>query len=356
MSLPRDRLRISAIFVVSLLASTLCGCGEAHGKRLESTCQRFATTHGSARANGTSKAPFKSVQRLVEALRPGQTGCLEGGTYSADVRFPRGGTRRRPITLRSAPGTRATIVGRMYLPVGANDVHVDNLVLNGFNAARLPSPTVYAADDQFVNDEVFNGHTAICFVLGGDGGYQRARRTLIERDRIHDCGTLPPANHEHGIYVANSVGARIIDNVIYDNADRGIQLYWNAQRTTIAGNIINHNGEGILISGDFGDASSHNLIIDNAITNSTVRADVESYWPDEGFKGAGNLVIGNCVHGGKRTIDQRDGGFVTRGNSDVNPRYADPAVGNYSLLSGSPCAPVLAHAVARANSFLRANP
>ncbi len=81
---------------------------------------------------------------------------------------------------------------------------------------------------------------------------------------------LPATNHEHGIYVANSVGARIIDNVIVDNADRGIQLYWNAQRTTIAGNIIDHNGEGILISGDYGYASSDNLIINNVITDSVV--------------------------------------------------------------------------------------
>lgn len=292
------------------------------------------------------------MQRLVNALRPGQTGCLEGGTYVTFVSFDHGGRRGRPITLRSAPGSRARIVGRVYLPHGANHIRVTHLTLDGRNPLDLPSPTVDSADDQFINDNVTNDHTAICFELGSGQGYGQATNTLLKHDRIHDCGVLPPTNHQHGIYVANSAGARIIDNLIYNNADRGIQLYWNAQRTTIAGNVINHNGEGIIIAGDYGDASSNNLIINNVITDSTVRADVESYWPDASVKGSGNLVVGNCVFGGDRTIDRRNGGFIARDNQIVSPRYTDAAMGNFTLEAGSPCAPVLAHAAAAAASYL----
>ncbi len=47
-------------------------------------------------------------------------------------------------------------------------------------------------------------------------------------------------------------------NLIYANADRGIQLYPNAEYTTIDHNIIDDNGEGILFAGDDGTASSYN--------------------------------------------------------------------------------------------------
>lgn len=345
----RDHFRTSAILVALVLAATLAGGVSAPAAQPASGCSLFAASNPSGPARGTVKAPFQSVQALIDALRPGQIGCLLGGTYYGDVRFSHGGRRRAPITLTRAPGASATIVGHIYIPTGSNDVRIDGLTLDGRNAENLPSPTVESSNDQFVRDVVTNYHTAICFGIGGAGSAQ-ARNTLIAHDRIHDCGVLPATNHEHGIYVASSVGARIIDNVIVDNADRGIQLYWNAQRTTIAGNIIDHNGEGVLISGDYGQVSSHNLIIGNLITDSLGRADVESYWPNDA-KGTGNLVIDNCVFGGLRAIDRSAGGFIARRNRHVDPGYVDPAVGNYALSKGSRCAGLLVRAASAARAY-----
>ena len=73
---------------------------------------------------------------------------------------------------------------------------------------------------------------------------------MIERNRIHNCGQLPPTNHHHGIYVEASDGARITDNWIYDNADRGIQLFPDAQGTYVARNVIDGNGQGVIFSRD----------------------------------------------------------------------------------------------------------
>lgn len=101
----------------------------------------------------------------MNSLRPGQTGCLRAGTYYGDVRFPRGGRAGTPITLMSAPGESATIVGRIWIPKGSDHVRVTGLHLDGRNAADLPSPGVNSADDGFVNDDVTNHHTGICFEL-----------------------------------------------------------------------------------------------------------------------------------------------------------------------------------------------
>jgi hypothetical protein len=57
-----------------------------------------------------------------------------------------------------------------------------------------------------------------------------ARGDSLFCDRMHDCGRLPPTNHDHGVYVEGAVDTVISDSLIYDNANRGIQLFPNAQR------------------------------------------------------------------------------------------------------------------------------
>jgi len=308
-----------------------------------SGCSRYAGPSGSDGAPGTARRPFRTVQRLANSLRPQETGCLLPGTYIGNVRFGHGGRAGRPITVRSASGRSATIVGRIWIPKGSNRVILTQLRLVGTNPGNLPSPTVDSDNDVFIGNDVTDNHTGVCFALGSAGGYGQAVNTLIERNRIHDCGVLPPMNHDHGIYVANSIGARIVHNIIYNNADRGIQLYWNAQWTTIAGNIIDHNGEGIDVSGDFGYVSSHNTIVDNIITNSTEEADVGSYWPSDS-KGVANIVTRNCIYGGTEAVDRTGGGFAAFGNLIVDPHYADVAAANYSVPAKSVCASLLAKA------------
>jgi Right handed beta helix region len=316
----------------------LFGAGSASAG---SSCDRFAGPRGHDHGRGSAGRPFRTAQRLANSLRPGQRGCLLSGVYNEDLRFNHGGFAGAPITLSSAPGHHASIVGRVYIPKTSSYVRVVDLRLDGRNSRNLPSPSVDSANDQFLYDDVTDDHTGICFMLGSSGGYGAAVHALLAHNRIHDCGLLPPTNHQHGIYAGNTYGARIVDNIIYNNADRGIQLYWNAQRTTIAGNIIDHNGMGVDISGASGFASSHNLIVNNVITNSTVRADVGSWWPQGNALGVGNLVAGNCVFGGRWTIDGRSGGFTAIGNLRLNPRYADASAGDYRLPSESRCARIL---------------
>ena len=55
-------------------------------------------------------------------------------------------------------------------------------------------------------------------------------RSRIEANRIHDCGGTTN-NQRHAIYVEHAEDTRIVGNVIYDNADRGVQRYPSAQRT-----------------------------------------------------------------------------------------------------------------------------
>ena len=235
-------------------------------------CDKVASPRGSNRNSGTARSLYETVAKLANSLRPGQTGCLRAGEYRGRVSIRKGGARGAPTTIRGAPGERATVLGRLHVDNRANHVVIRELFLDGRNRAKLPSPTVNGNNAVFRDNDVTTGDTTICFLLGSKE-YGRARRTVIERNRIHNCGDLPPTNHHHGIYVEASYGARITDNWIYDNADRGVQLFPDAQRTYVARNVIDGNGEGVV----FSRKSANNVVENNAISNPVVRYNIEDY-------------------------------------------------------------------------------
>ena len=140
--------------------------------------------------------------------------------------------------------------------------------------------------------------------------------------------------------------------MIYKNADRGIQLYPDAQNTLIERNIIDSNGEGIIFSGDFGLASGNNTVANNLITNATLRYDIESWYPEANPIGTGNTVQHNCVWAGaKGTIQTPESGYTATNNLTTNPQYANPTTGDYRINSTSPCANLLANTTTPTQPF-----
>jgi parallel beta-helix repeat protein len=283
----------------------------------------------------------RAAQELVDSLSSGQTGCLRAGLYEENVRISEPG-----ITLTRYAAEKATLKGRLWVAEGADGVTVEGLNLDGTNPGLLPSPTINADRVTFRRNGVTNYHRSICFGLGHPD-WGRAEGTKIEFNRIHDCGRLPATNHDHGIYIVSASDTLIRGNWIYDNADRGIQLYPDAQDTTITGNVIDGNGQGIIFSGEFGLTSDGNLVEGNVIANSKLRNNVESWYPPGNPVGRNNLVRSNCVKGG--AYDDGDGGigeqigFKVVETVRTNPSYTDRSADDFRLAAGSPCRGVLAY-------------
>ncbi|HZT15001.1 MAG TPA: right-handed parallel beta-helix repeat-containing protein [Gaiellaceae bacterium] len=343
----RSRYRRRGLALVLLLLAAAAGAAgfrwSEHGaappvpSRL---CTLYASPDGrSGRKRGTIQRPL-SVQGLVNRLRAGQTGCLLAGTYSGRIIISRGGTPGRPIRLRSTPRYHATIDGQIWVRHSAHDVVVSNLTVDNvvpIDRSLVPpvSDLLIEGDRVTIEDsELESGNTGICVLVGGEDGV--ANDAAILRDSIHNCGPLPAYNHGHGIYVEHSQFLRIVGNLIYDNADRGIQLYPDAQHTLIAKNIIDGNGEGIIISGDSDNASSNNIITDNVISDSVIRYNVESFWG--GAVGVGNVVRDNCLWNGAEGEVGEQLGFTAVDNTVADPRFADASTHDYRLLAGSGCA------------------
>lgn len=284
--------------------------------------------------------PDQPADAFVASLDPGDTGCFRDGTHAADevIELDAPG-----VTLTSYPGERATLAGRLVITREADEAKIENLALDG-STGDGPSPTVNANDVVFRGNDVTNGHRGICFVLGDDQ-YGEAAGTLIENNRIHDCGRLPATNHDHGIYVAHASGTVIRDNLIYGNADRGIQLYPDADDSLVTGNVIDGNGQGLIISGGSDSASENNLIENNLITNSTIRFNIESHW--QGPVGNGNIARDNCLwttnsgyEGAPADsgIEPEMAGAEASDNVVADPLYVDRSAGDFELQQDSPCA------------------
>lgn len=271
-------------------------------------CTYFAGPHGSDKSPGSRRRPFRSIQRLGAALRPGQTGCLRGGTYIENPDLVRSGLPGRRVTIESYRGERARLDGALWITSTARYVTVRNLTICGssgapgcggkpFSSGENSAVQVSGGHAIFQNDEVSNPG-GICFILGttpsSSGRDGPGDHTTIADSWIHNCGVPGQSNVIEGIYVEYSTGSVIEHNQIYENAAMGVQLYPAAQYTAVEYNVLWGNGEGVLFGGSDDQASSHNVVAYNVIGHSISRWNIESSWP--GPVGVGNVVYGNCVY------------------------------------------------------------
>jgi hypothetical protein len=328
--------------VASLIASTcllavamVTGPGAAMAAK--PVCAKVASPTGDDSASGAAGRPYATVQRLVNSLAAGETGCLRAGTYRQDE-F----TLATPgIRLTSYPGERAILAGRVRVTAGR--VTVEGLTLDGRNARDLPSPTINADDVVFRRNDVSSRGSGICFIFGS---LEEVRHPVLKRNRIHNCGQ-PGGIPDHGIYMQDVKAARIVRNTIYDNAERGIKIGPDSRRALIRRNVIDGNPIGLNFSGDDSSASSGNVVTRNVISNSTGYWNVQSYWP--GPVGTGNVVERNCVHGGNPDshYDEDGGisdgpGFSAVGNLIATPAYVNRGAKDFRLRKDSQCRAVYA--------------
>jgi parallel beta-helix repeat protein len=346
--------------LIALVIAVVAGFAPAHADAATG-CDRYASPAGSDAASGIATAPIRTAQRLVDSLKPGQTGCLASGTFVEDVSIRSGGRPGAAITLQSETGARATLRGRLYVADSANDVVIRNLFLDGRNAHDLPI-SVSGDRVSFIDNEVTNYNTTICFDIGSVIGYGAAHNVLLDGNRIHNCGVLPAQNHHHGIYIENSINGVFRNNVIYDNADKGIVVFPDSDGNLIENNVIDGNATGLLFGGSLLQDAWHatypkdNVVRRNVITSST-RYNVEAYWEWQPPSDSNNLVADNCVWGagfGRQIQDPSQAsrwgaGYVAAGNREHDPRYVNRPAKDFRLRPGSPCAgygPLTASAVA----------
>ena len=300
----------------------------------------YVSTKGSDANPGTRARPWRTVQKAVVRLKPGQRALVRAGTYRENVLVTRRGRPRAPITISNYPGERPVL-----RPAGG---HEDNYPLEIYSASyfRVHGFLIEDASGPSSDDVYFEGDTHHVELSGneirdsGDQGVFSERTThdlQILGNAIHDNGPSP-IHQSHGVYVEGR-DQLIANNLVYDNDHGfGIHVYPSADRVIVVDNTVVGNGYSGILLGAEGSTTVNNTKVVNNIVAYNHQAGIQSYFPGEVTRGRGNMAYGNLGYGNP------DGGFVTwegggidfsLGNVAGDPRFRNRAAHDYRLEAGS---------------------
>jgi hypothetical protein len=181
----------------SALTSTQVAAHYAAGTNPTAICDKVASPSGNdTTGTGTVARPYLTSSKLVGSLTTGQTGCLRTGSYPNNKLT----ISTRGVTLQTYPGDApATLSGSQWLR--GDDITLQELKLDssGTSTTEATAPTVNGDGDVLRYDDITNNHAArIC--VDTSTYMHIASAYVIERNRIHDCGT-GTANQQHGVYL-----------------------------------------------------------------------------------------------------------------------------------------------------------
>jgi hypothetical protein len=364
----RRKRSIAAVLVAlapALLACLLCS--SAFAEAAAPSCALYASQSGDDSNPGTAAAPFATVKRLIGALGAGQTGCLASGQTFAGFTLHGGdshGSEGAPVTITSTnPAVPATINTRVVTESGSDWLTFTHLTIvsDALSSDEGPSPTINSTHTSWTYDDISGSDLNICVLPSQPSPWGAAEYTLIEHDRVHDCGR-PVTNaeveaqgndmyegrlngwHAHGLY-DDGFHTTVRNSYIYNNSAKGVLLRGGSY-AVIEHNVIDHNGSGVLF-GDLG--AAHDAVAWNIVTNSTSPCAKEttlcdafglwSYCPQASSCVADsftdNDVFGNENGNIAPSYDLCSCIEVKR-NIEKDPLYVNAAANDYRLRVGSP--------------------
>lgn len=360
----RTLLLTALAAVIAICSAIACfSSAPALAATTSATCSLYASTSGSDSNAGTAAAPVATAKHLMEKLSAGQTGCLASGQTFAAFTLSEGethGTEAAPVTLTSTnPEDPATIDGRLTTEKGANWLTFSHLNFIYGQDTLLPSITIASAHTSWTYDNVSGADLNICFQTNPAGdSYGAGEYTLIEHDRVHDCGhPVTKAEleaqsndtyegrengwHTHGLY-DEGVHTTVRNSYFYDSSGIGILLR-SGGFAVVEHNVIDANGRGVEVGNE---GSENDTIAWNIITNTTSPCGREvgggSHCDTYGLMtngsvGAGSVFRNNDLYGNEGgDIEPGINSIVSlQANIEVNPLYENAASHEYTLASGS---------------------
>jgi hypothetical protein len=257
--------------------------------------------------------------------------------------------------IRSAPGEVATIYGGPWVSgEGTTLSHlrfdVDNVnhalavgehcqsqgeTTGAFSLEINASNVTLEYSDVFQNDVPFAKRA----VGIGVGWNNVVSGVVIRYNRVHDFGHCRV--EDHGMYLDQVDGARVYGNWIYNIPHgAGVELWSQARGVHLYRNVIDHAAAGFALGGYSN--TSDNVIDHNVVANLLGAAAagfpkgvaVWTYWLSG--RGSNNRFGNNDLF--KTGVVGGGSGLVVSRNLQANPRFRNPAAGNYHVASGSPVA------------------
>lgn len=346
----------------------------------------YVSTSGSNYNPGTQSQPFRTIQKAVDVMQPGDTTYVRGGVYPEYVRFNRSGQSGSRITLQAYPGERPVIDGTgVSVPSWQGLIYAGTYSTNNINYITVDGFEI--RDSSWYGIRVIKCHgwivrnTIVHHTQKGGIVFHQSNDIKIQNNEVHHVGLT----NGNGINVQGGSRVLMEYNYSHDNSDHyGLQIitdhpdgdtsfyYDNVVRYNritrcktgmyfrnninlkIYGNVIYHNVvdghyAGIHLGQDDGTSGSFNSYAE--IFNNTFVGHVVSIY-NQAFNSL--EVKNNIFHAPSKTAvemnsDARSGhvfdhnifygkDYSVRGPSSMytDPRFENASGDDYRLQSSSP--------------------
>ncbi len=297
----------------------------------------FAAPNGKPGGDGSRARPWDLATALAQParMRPGDTLFLLPGAYRGEFRAFLRGRPGSPIVVRGAPGARATVDGT--LKISGHDAWYRDFEVTSSAALRRsrqggPYPTdvprgILGTEESASTGAGLKLIDLVAHDLASVTLWKEAVDLEISGCLVYYNGwAAPDRGHGHGLYVQNVSGTkRIVDNVIFENFDNGIQAYGSEKAglddLDIEGNTIFENGapvgdpaNNILVGG--GRVAKNTRIVGNLLWYAAPgRGTQINLGYDPYGRGAdGAIVRDNVVVGGEVRMNPKNGAVDFSGN------------------------------------------
>jgi parallel beta-helix repeat protein len=103
---------VNVTYRILIMFAPLCFCFVMPQSASPAATYYVDTDHSAARDNnpGTEAQPFKTIEKAVSSLQPGDTVYIKAGTYREGVILRRSGTPARPIKIMAYPGDEGKVI------------------------------------------------------------------------------------------------------------------------------------------------------------------------------------------------------------------------------------------------------
>src|SRR5918996_1893746 len=299
----------------------------------------YVATWGSDENPGSLDTPWRTVQRALDSLNPGEKVLVRGGTYRETMLMSRSGSAEAPITVAAYPGEHV-VLRPDALSGGAYVIQLYSAAYVRLNGFVLDGSTGTSAANVYVARS--SHHVEIS---GNEIRYGQDQGVFVERttshvhllgNRVHDNGWnhLPGQHQSHGLYIQGSHHL-IANNLVHDHPHGfGIHLYPANHDTLVVGNTVAASGRSSIVLG--GSEGVYNIVIRNNILHGgNWGVEMDSSCPTGSVVTDSNLIYAykvapiesGCVAadtGGGNILSSPQ--FVDYGNRDLRLEQTSPAV------------------------------
>ncbi len=324
---------------------TIDGAGSGGGGKA-----LYVSATGNDSNDGSQAHPFATLQQAASVVTPGTTVHVLPGTYTDPVTLTRDGTAQARIIFRSETrwGAKIKTTGSQAPWI----TRADYIDIVGFDITSSGSRDGIDNQGSFIRTIGNHVHDIPggCDSTGGsgidDGNYQAHDDDIIGNVVDHIGETYPQlCQYVHGIYHSTARG-HIQNNITYDNAGCGINLWHAATGTVVTNNLSFGNKEhGISIGTDTDNTDdvlgdhflvANNISIDNALLGIRERIGVGSHnqYLNNIVYGNGDAPFGDERYDWPSAAGSKDRNTITRDVQFV--QYREDGSGDYHLKSTSP--------------------